>query len=52
MGRWLDSVGMLNHGINYNLGPAKVFSPAIFENISLVIKIYGLLPLIVICAST
>ena len=25
---------MLNHGVNFNLGPAKVCSPAIFERYS------------------
>ena len=31
MSHLLGSVGMLNHGVTFNLGSAKVCSPAIFE---------------------
>ena len=31
MSNWLGSVGMFNHGVTFNLGSAKVRSPAIFE---------------------
>ena len=31
MSRRLGSVGMLTHGVAFNLGTAKVCSPAIFE---------------------
>ena len=31
MSHWLGSVGMLNHGVTFNLGFAKVCLPTIFE---------------------
>ena len=31
LGHWLGGVGMPNHGVPFNLGSAKVSSPAIFE---------------------
>ena len=31
MNHWLGSVGMLNHGVTFNLGSAKVCLPSIFE---------------------
>ena len=31
MGYWFESVGMLSHGVIFNLGPATVCSPAIIE---------------------
>ena len=31
IGHWWGSVGILNHGVNFNLGSVKVCSPAIFE---------------------
>ena len=31
MGHWLGSVGILNHGVNFNIDSAKMYSPAIFE---------------------
>ena len=31
MNPWLESVGMLNHVVTFNLGSAEVCSPAIFE---------------------
>ena len=43
---------MLLHGMTFNLGSAKVYLPAIFENISLITKIYRLLELIILCTFT
>ena len=31
MGQWVGSVGMLNHGVIFDLGSAKVCSTAIIE---------------------
>ena len=31
MGHWLGSVGILNYGVTFNLGSAKVCSPAKFD---------------------
>ena len=31
MGHWLGSVGMLSHGVTFNLVSAKLCSPTIFE---------------------
>ena len=31
MGHWLGCVGMLSQGVIFNLGPAKLCSPAIIE---------------------
>ena len=44
MDHWLMSVGMLGHGMTFNLVSAKVCSPAKAAiHISLITKIYGLL---------
>ena len=31
MGHWLESVGVLSHGVIFNLGSAKQCSPGIIE---------------------
>ena len=40
------------HGVTFNFGPAKVYSPAILRHSSLMTKIYGLLQLIFMCTFT
>ena len=44
MGHWLESAGVLNHCVTFNLGSAKECSPAWYlKHVSFVTKIYGLL---------
>ena len=43
---------MLNHGVTFNIGPAKVCLPTIFETYLSDHKIYKVLELIVTCTFT